>query len=307
MSILKLDSSDCQGWLQPDWPVHSAVKALFSLRHSATADGVPAGISTAPFDRFNLGNHVGDAAECVAANRLQLAAQLGSSRPVFLNQVHGYGVLRLAADTPDGLDADASVTALPGVACTVLVADCLPVLLASSDGRVVAAVHAGWRGLAGVGASNTGNTGNEANKGILEATAAHFQACFRALDHQTPARAAIKIIAWLGPCIGPEKFEVGAEVRAAFMASMPDAGRFFTPSHSAAGEQKFNADLAGLARLRLQALGVGGIYGNDSSPKWCTASGPLRYFSHRRDAGSVGRGGNGHFTTGRMAACIWRT
>ena len=109
----------------------------------------------------------------------------------------------------------------------------------------------------------------------------------------------MKIIAWLGPCIGPSAFEVGEEVKAAFELTQPQASRFFVP----AGPGKYQADLAGLARLRLQALGVIDIYGNDSSPGWCTASNPSRFFSHRRDAAVTG---NGFSTTGRMAAAIWR-
>ena len=121
------------------------------------------------------------------------------------------------------------------------------------------------------------------------------------VDHINRAQAAPEIIAWLGPCIGPDAFEVGAEVKAAFDARQPDAAPFFT----AIAHGKYKADLAGLARAQLRALGITHIYGNDSSDSWCTAANPSKFFSHRRDAGSVASGGNGFNTTGRMAACIW--
>ena len=255
------------------------------------------GVSTAPFDSFNLGNHVGDAPEHVSANRAALQSALGS-RPVFLTQMHGNDVQVLGPVTADRQIADACLTTERGVACTVMVADCLPVLLTTGDGSVVAAAHAGWRGLAGAG--------DLAGKGVLEALLDAFYERFRPPAQVERAGAAIKIVAWLGPCIGPTAFEVGTEVKAAFKLSRLDAARFFMPV-AAAESGKYLADLAGLARLRLQALGVTAIYGNDGSPAWCTVSNPSRFFSHRRDA-AVGAGGagNGFGTTGRMAACIWR-
>ncbi|HQS32727.1 peptidoglycan editing factor PgeF [Polaromonas sp.] len=268
-------------WMIPDWPAPAGVRAVFTTRQG--------GVSAAPFGSMNLGDHVGDQPAAVAANRAGLQSAIGS-RPVFLKQVHGRGVLALAGSTPDGLCADASVTSLRGTACTVMVADCLPVLLCLEDGSMVAAAHAGWRGLAGAGPM--------AGRGILEAVLAPFRPAGQVL----PAPAAIKIIAWLGPCIGPSAFEVGAEVKAAFELSDPAAGRFF----AATAQGKYLADLPGLARFRLQALGVTAVYGNDGSPPWCTVSNPSRFFSHRRDA-AVGTGiGHGFGTTGRMAACIWR-
>ena len=267
------------------------------------------GVSPAPFDSFNLGDHVGDAPTNVSANRAALHSAIGN-RPVFLKQVHGNEVLVLDHLTADGQVADACVTTERGVACSIMVADCLPVLLTSEDGSRVAAAHAGWRGLAGAGGL--------AGKGVLEAVLDVFYKRFRPLALVERAEAAIKIIAWLGPCIGPTAFEVGAEVKDAFLQNQPDAARFFLPvSGSTSGESsgessvKYLADLAGLARQRLQALGVSAIYGNDSSLDWCTASNPSRFFSHRRDAavgagGTGGDAGNGFGTTGRMAACIWR-
>lgn len=264
-------------WLIPDWPAPAGVRAVFTSRQG--------GVSLAPYDSMNLGDHVGDLPHNVAANRALLQRTTGT-RAVFLKQVHGADVLALDAASPDGLQADACVTVQRQLACTIMVADCLPVLLSSEDGKVVAAAHAGWRGLAGGGA---------AHSGVLEAVLEHF----RALSHTGRAASAIKTIAWLGPCIGPSAFEVGADVKAAFTAAQPEATGLFTDL----GAGKYLADLPGLARLRLRALGVTAIYGNDGSAPWCTVSNPSRFFSHRRDAGVSG---NGFGTTGRMAACIWR-
>lgn len=256
-------------WLIPDWPVPAGVRAVFTTRAG--------GISAAPYDSMNLGDHVGDLPARVAANRALLRQALGG-RAVFLQQVHGSDVLALDEATEDGLQADACVTKEAGVACTIMVADCLPVLLATDEGGVVAAAHAGWRGLAG--------QAGQAGRGVLETVHAAMKA-----DART--------IAWLGPCIGPSAFEVGPEVKAAFEAVQPEADRLFAPT----GAGKYLADLPGLARLRLQALGVTQVYGNDGSDAWCTVRNPSRFFSHRRDAGPAG---NGFGTTGRMAACIWR-
>ena len=245
---------------------------------------------------MNLGDHVGDVPDHVDANRAVLQRAI-SSHPVFLKQVHGIGVEHLSHTTPNGAAADACVTAQRGVACTIMVADCLPVLLTSTDGTAVAAAHAGWRGLAG----NDGNNGKSEKTGVLEAVFTAFQASNRPSDQLIRAQAAPEIIAWLGPCIGTEAFEVGVEVKVAFEASQPGAGQFF----KATAHGKYRADLAGLARARLKALGIKQVYGNDSSAPWCTVSNPSRFFSHRRDAGAVNNGGNGFNTTGRMAACIW--
>ncbi len=261
-------------WLMPDWPAPPGVRGLFTTRQG--------GVSAAPWDSMNLGDHVGDAPAQVAANRARLANATGA-RPVFLQQVHGTAVLPLDSGTPHGQAADAAITAQRGIACTIMVADCLPVLLTDLDGSAVAAAHAGWRGLAG-----------QKGRGVLE------QLCeeFWAPAHAGHGRAAINTIAWLGPCIGPAAFEVGAEVRAVLVDSHPGGAACF----AAGAPGKYFADLAGLARLRLQALGITQVFGNDGSAAWCTAGNPSRFFSHRRDAGV---GGNGFGTTGRMAACIW--
>ena len=265
-------------WLIPQWPAPAGVKAVFTTRAG--------GVSAAPFDTLNLGSHVGDLAESVTANRAVLQRGIGTSRPVFLNQVHGTKVQRLEPGTLDGRSADGCLTDRAALACTVMVADCLPVLLAAQNGKAVAAAHAGWRGLAG---DQPGS-----GQGIIESV---FES-FNTFAHDGRAQIATNVIAWLGPCIGPPEFEVGEEVKAAFGAVRPESARLFVPI----GPGKYLADLAGLARQRLQALGITRIYGNDGSPSWCTVGNPSRFFSHRRDAGVTG---NGFGTTGRMAACIW--
>ena len=268
-------------WLVPDWPAPAHVKAVFTTRSG--------GVSSAPFESLNLGDHVGDALADVQANRVRLAQACGA-HAVFLKQVHGTKVLTLIAGAPDGQSADACVTTQRQLACSIMVADCLPVLLTTVDGTAVAAAHAGWRGLAG-GVDSLQN-------GVLEAVVTSFLASIEAAVQPEVAQAAIKIIAWLGPCIGPSAFEVGAEVKAAFEACQPEAGHFFVP----VAPGKYLANLAGLARQRLGALGITEVYGNDGSDAWCTVLNPNRYFSHRRDAGA---NGNGCGTTGRMAACVW--
>lgn len=252
------------GWIVPDWPLPPRVQAVCTTRQG--------GVSEGPYASLNLGAHVGDAPAAVAANRRIFAAAVGA-RPVFMEQVHGARVASLSAATRDGVQADACVTREAGIACTIMVADCLPVLLATADGRVVGAAHAGWRGLAGSG-----------GQGVLEAACLALWAMGGA--------AAADTLAWLGPCIGPQAFEVGPEVKAAFEAADPGCGGLF----AAHGSGKWLANLPGLARRRLQALGVAGIHGNDGGAAWCTVSGDSRFFSHRRDRG----------ISGRLAAAIWR-
>ena len=249
-----------------DWP--ASVSAALSSRR--------AGVSKPPFDEWNLGDHVGDQPDAVAANRALLHERLGT-RPVFLHQIHGVEVVELNADSHDGIDADACWTAQPGVACTVMVADCLPLLLSAADGRSVAAVHAGWRGLLGTG-----------GHGVLEALCECWPAA-----RSPEQRAGLRV--WLGPCIGPTAFEVGTEVMRAYTEADPQAARAFVP---VAGSDKWLADLAGLARLRLARLGISRVAGNDGGPSWCTVTQRSTFFSHRRDAARLG-------STGRMAASIW--
>lgn len=255
-------------WLVPDWPVPASVRSVFTTRSG--------GVSAAPFDSFNLGDHVRDDPLAVSANRERLQSALGA-HPVFLRQVHGVDVVRLQAATSDDTEADACLSTGRGLACTVMVADCLPVLWCHPGAGVVAASHAGWRGLAGSG-----------GRGILEAT---FEAM---VVDQTPA-AAQDMLVWLGPCIGPRAFEVGGEVRQAFVSDQPAAAACFVALPETG---KYLANLPALARLRLQAMGIRQVYGNDGSDAWCTVTQPSRFFSHRRDAARLG-------STGRMAACIW--
>jgi YfiH family protein len=167
------------------------------------------------------------------------------------------------------------VTDQAGYACTIMVADCLPLLLTNQQGSAVAAAHAGWRGLAG---SN--------GRGIVDTVLAHFGA----IDAARNGSSASEIIAWMGPCIGPLAFEVGDEVREVFVSNDTAAQAMF----KSIGSGKWLANLPGLTRLRLNAAGVSQIYGNDGGSQWCTVNNPSRFFSHRRDR-----------VSGRMAACVW--
>jgi polyphenol oxidase len=267
-------------WITPDWPTPHSVRAVFTTRSG--------GVSVAPFDAFNLGDHVHDDAAHVATNRAKLAASLGA-RPVFMQQVHGTQVLKLDVHTPLALTADACITQERGLACTAMVADCLPLLWTNRAGTAVAASHAGWRGLLGQG-----------DEGVIEAT---FKSLC-SLVHVNTAQAAMNLVAndllvWLGPCISPAQFEVGAEVREAFVSRCSEAAQHFQPLPSAATQTpKYLCNLSALARQRLHALGISQIYGNDGSQSWCTVSQPSRFFSHRRDSARLGG-------SGRMAACIW--
>lgn len=241
--------------IRADWPAPTGVHALVTTRQG--------GVSVPPFDRLNLATHVGDDPAAVAENRrlLRHAVNLPGA-PRWLNQVHGVAV---ADDTAAAClpDADAGYTDQANVVLSVLTADCLSVVFCSLDGREIAVAHAGWRGLAA---------------GVLAATVARFS---------VPPEA---IMAWLGPAIGPRAFEVGAEVRAAFVAANPEDRAGFTEGVC---PDKFHADLFGLARLSLRRAGVERIFGGDV----CTFSHPDAYFSYRRDAGR----------TGRMATLLWRT
>ena len=242
-------------WLVPEWPVPQ-VGAVMTTRRG--------GVSAGPFESLNLRHDIGDDARAVARNHALLADAIGAT-PVWLNQVHGCRVVRLTAadlqtDAPVH-EADASVTCEPGIACAAQVADCLPVLFAAPLGRAVGAAHAGWRGLA---------------LGVLEAT---LQAVCEAAGCEPR-----EVRAWLGPCIGPTVFEVGADVPAAFGIA-PGTPRFRSQPHG-----KWLADLPGLASDRLRAAGATELSGG----RWCTVSEPSRFFSYRRDR-----------VTGRMAALVW--
>jgi len=241
------------GLIRPEWPAPAIVKAASTLRGG--------GVSPAPWASLNLGHHVGDDPDRVAENRRRLREMLRlEADPAWLEQVHGTTVLGLDEDAlPGDRVADASTTSRPGRALVVLTADCLPVLLCRRDGTRVGAAHAGWRGLAA---------------GVLESAVA-------AMDTD-PA----DLIAWLGPSIGPGEYEVGGEVRDAFLAADPSGADGFRPGH---GDRWF-CDLPALARRRLGAMGVAEIHGGT----WCTASDRDGFFSHRRD---------GH--CGRMATLVW--
>ncbi len=264
-------------WLVPEWPSPPGVHALCTSREG--------GVSTAPWGSLNLGDHVGDDPQAVRTNRQRLQEIVRAHTPgacaVFLQQVHGVDVVALDAGSVQGQAFDACVTSASGVVCTIMVADCLPVLLAHRSSAVVGAAHAGWRGLAG---------------GVLETLFERF-----AGQIQTPpGQVAQQTLAWLGPCIGPRSFEVGAEVRAAFIAHDAAAGAHFTAvAQEGGGAPKYLANLAGLARQRLAALGITAIYGNDGGDAWCTVLNGSRFFSHRRDAARLG-------SSGRFAACIWK-
>jgi polyphenol oxidase len=233
----------------PDWPAPAQVKALQTTRLG--------GVSVAPYDSLNLGDHVGDAPLAVAHNRILLNTLL-PSEPVWLEQMHGTIVAN--ADMADCLpQADACIARHRAAVCVVMTADCVPVLLCDKQGSVVGAAHAGWKGLAA---------------GVIEATV------------QAMNVAPQNLMAWLGPAISQDAFEVGDDVRAVFIAAQPQALAAFIPGQNG----KWLADLYSLARLRLNALGVTQIYGGD----YCTYRDSERFFSYRRDG-----------VTGRMGTFIW--
>jgi len=238
-------------WIVPDWPAPANVRALITTRSG--------GVSTGPYASMNLGQRVDDDMQSVRTNRASLQDLL-PAEPKWLLQVHGVDVVD-ADRLQQPVEADAAVARNPCSVCTVMVADCLPVLLTDRAGSVVAAAHAGWRGL---------------TAGVLENTV-------RAMG---PAPG--ELLAYLGPAIGPSAFEVGADMRDAFLARSADAACAFV-AHKPG---KWLADLFALARQRLRASGVTQIYGGGL----CTYSDPRRFFSHRRDK-----------VTGRMAALIWLT
>lgn len=235
-------------FLLPDWPAPAHVRALVTTRLGGVSEGVWSG--------FNLASHVGDEAAHVQANRKLLCAGL-PAEPLWLDQVHGANCLR--ADQANMANiADAMAAYGKKQVCAVLTADCLPVLFCNRRGTVVAAAHAGWRGLAA---------------GVLESALRQMQC--------RPE----EVLAWLGPAIGPAQFEVGAEVREAFVTAAPEAESAFV-----ARGDKWLCDIYKLARQRLAAAGCSAVYGGGL----CTVSDARRFYSYRRDG-----------VTGRMAALIW--
>lgn len=240
-------------WIEPDWPAPAHIRALSTTRDGGVSEGVFAGL--------NLGAHVGDEMARVEANRARLQQEAVIPGPLnWLNQVHGTAVHPVSHQYESAPDADAACAHGAGLACIVMTADCLPVLFCDRAGTRVAAAHAGWRGL---------------HAGVLEASI-NAMGC-------EPA----EILAWLGPAIGPQAFEVGGEVREAFIAEQVEAVNAFTPSANAG---KWLADIYQLARLRLARAGVTAVYGGD----YCTFSDGEQFYSYRRDG-----------QTGRMASIIW--
>lgn len=247
-------------WLSPDWPAPPNIGAAITTRQG--------GCSSIPFDSNNLALHVGDSDSAVQANRKSLADSLGlAQQPLWLDQVHGTQVVYAPAanSVPS---ADASYSDQPGQASVVMTADCLPLLFCDRQGTQVAAAHAGWRGLC---------------NGIVRNTVARF-------------RRPDQVLAYLGPAIGPEAFEVGAEVLQAFILGVPQSANraqqieaiqaAFMPTE----QDKYLADLCALARAELISCGVGAIYGGD----YCTYTDAARFYSYRREA-----------KTGRMASLVW--
>lgn len=237
-------------FLIPDWPAPKNVRALQTTRNG--------GISAAPYDRFNLSTSVGDTHSAVAYNR-KLLEPVFPGEPVWLTQVHGVRVADAAQDNIQPVVADACISSQPGAVCVTMTADCLPVLLCDDKGSVVSAVHAGWRGL-----------------------------CDGVIEHAVQAMnvPCNTLMAWLGPAIGRQAFEVGDEVRSEFIARDRQAATAFTPGTSG----KWFTDIYQLARMRLNNLGITRIYGGGL----CTYTDSTNFFSYRRDN-----------ITGRMGTFIW--
>jgi polyphenol oxidase len=242
--------SNNQHWLVPDWPAPANIHAATTLRTG--------GVSTGEYDSLNPASHVGDDPYLVNQNRLIIRTMLNlPSEPVWLNQTHSTRAVR-AENSPTPLNADASFTNQEGVVCTVMTADCLPLLTCSTDGSEIAAIHAGWRGLL---------------DGIIDNTIASLNNT--------------DLLIWLGPAIGSEQFEVGNEVRSAFLEKSEN----YEPAFKKHSQGKWLADIYKLARINLAKLGIKNIYGGH----YCTVTDKERFYSYRRDK-----------ITGRMATLIWR-
>jgi hypothetical protein len=237
-------------FIRPDWPAPAHVRAVTTTRAG--------GVSRGAYESFNLGDHVGDDPDAVRRNRVLLRDTLGIPEPSWLKQVHGIDVVE-AEFGRSGEVADGSCTEMIGTVCAVLTADCLPVLLCDRQGTKVAALHAGWRGLAA---------------GVIESGV---------LAMRLPGE---ELLAWIGPGIGAESYEVGDDVRDVFVGHDAEAAAAFRQR----GAGKWRVDMAALARQRLQGMGVGAVYGGG----FCTFHERDRFFSHRRDG-----------VTGRMASLIW--
>ncbi|WP_020168162.1 MULTISPECIES: peptidoglycan editing factor PgeF [Methylotenera] len=243
----------------PDWPAPANVHTLQTTRHG--------GISLAPYNNLNLGSHVQDDPLHVAHNR-QLLSQFVPSEPVWMNQTHGINVVD-AANTDCVPASDASFTTRHNTVCVVMTADCLPILLCDKAGTAVSSVHAGWRSLC---------------DGVIEETVRKIP-----VDSN-------QLMAWLGPAIGPQAFEVGSEVRAQFIAKDAQAEFAFKPLINNENGEKWLADIYKLANQRLNRAGVNQVYGGGQQEAYCTFTDEQRFFSFRRDN-----------QTGRMATLIWLT
>lgn len=244
--------TDNHQWIEPDWPAPTNVRALMTTRVG--------GVSQGPYRSLNLGDHVADDAQSVAQNRALLGAALHlPATPVWLDQVHGTNIVQLPVTGGVPPQADGSFSRSAGQVCAVMTADCLPVLLCDHHGTAVAATHAGWRGLAA---------------GVIEKTV------------NAMAVGPDDLMAWLGPAIGPDAFEVGPEVVEAFVHQHSEARHAFRQT----SQHHWLADIYQLARLRLQKIGIQQIYGGG----FCTYNDSERFYSFRRDK-----------VTGRMAALIW--
>ena len=248
--------------IMPNWPAPANVKALQTTRNG--------GISSVPYHSLNLGEHVKDNSLHVAQNR-QLLSQFLPSEPVWLNQVHGVDVID-AANTSCAPSADASYATRKNVVCVTMTADCLPILLCDQAGKAVANIHAGWRSLC---------------HGVIESTI-----------KQMPVETS-QLMAWLGPAIGPNSFEVGGEVRAQFIQKglalgISQSETAFKSYGDNQEQDKWLADIYKIATQRLNNLGVTQIYGGGQNEHWCTYTDEDRFFSFRRDG-----------VTGRMATLIW--
>ena len=240
-------------FITPDWPAPANIHAAMTTRVG--------GVSLSPYVSLNLGDHVGDASQAVAQNRAIVAQQLKlPSQAIWLNQSHSTTAIKAATTSTRACEGDASYSQERGVVCAVMTADCLPLLICNLDGTEVAAIHAGWRGLFG---------------GVIEATVTKLET--------KPGQ----LMVWLGAAIGPDQFEVGAEVRQQFIAEDSRSENAFRPSSR---EEHWFADIYRLARIRLKRLGINTIYGGGL----CTYSDSETFFSYRRDG-----------VTGRMASLIW--
>ena len=282
-------------WLEPDWPAPANIHAATTLRTG--------GVSQGPYSSLNPAAHVGDDPDRVRQNRQIIREMLDlPAEPVWLDQIHSHRAVK-AVKTAVLQQADASYTDEAGVVCAVMTADCLPLLVCSSDGGQIAAIHAGWRGLLAGVISNTvaalqislnlpaptysGQAFSKEKASPLDSTGLSSPLCKRPVLSLTNGGARGDLLVWLGPAIGPDCFEVGGEVRDAFLEKSVAFNKAFTEQ----GNGKWLADIYQLARVELDMLGITHVYGGG----FCTVTEQERFYSYRRDT-----------QTGRMATLIWR-